>query len=111
MDEDGLRTKLSGEVERVSWHPLLPHHERGHLWLLDAGLDLVQVGLKVALDELSVVSGWIQEGRIRRPVDSEVHAWTEEPLAQHFEFVIVQPFVFAIERRGLREEAAERDES
>ena len=39
MDESVLREKLQGEVGRVSWRPLVPHQQRGHLWLLE-DLDL-----------------------------------------------------------------------
>jgi hypothetical protein len=100
MDEQSLRKKLTSEVERVSWRPLLPHQERGHLWLLAEGLDLVDVGLAVALDRVQEVSEWIQTGRLRRPEPDEVKAWDLDPVAQHFEFLIVQPFVLAIERPG-----------
>ena len=100
MDEQSLRQKLATEVDRVSWRPLAPHHERGHLWLLSDGLDLVEVGMSVALDRVQEVSGWIQSGAIRRPEAQEVKAWDEDPVAQHFEFLIVQPFVLAIKRSG-----------
>ena len=100
MDEQSLRQKLLTEVERVSWRPLHPHHERGHLWLLSEGLDLVDVGLAVALDRVHEVSEWIQAGKLRRPEPEEVIAWDLEPVAQHFEFLIVQPFVLAIEHPG-----------
>ena len=99
MDETALREKLTSEVDRVSWRPLVPHHQRGHLWLLE-GLGLVTVGMAVARDRLGEVSGWIQGGQLRRPTDEEVVAWEDDPVAQHFDFLIVQPFVLAIEHRG-----------
>ena len=45
MDDSELRQKLSSEVDRVSWRPLASHCERGTLWLLGEGLDLIEVGL------------------------------------------------------------------
>ena len=99
MDESVLREKLQREVGRVSWRPLVPQHQRGHLWLLE-GLDMVTVGLAVAMDQLDTVSGWIQSGRLRRPTSGEVVAWEDDPTAQHFEFLLVQPFVLAIEHKG-----------
>ena len=65
VDESVLREKLQGEVGRVSWRSLVPHQQRGHLWLLE-DLDLVSVGLAVAMDQLETVSGWTQSGRLRR---------------------------------------------
>ena len=100
MDRKRLRQKLLMEIERVSWRPLVPHHDKGHLWLLAGDLELIEVALAVANDELAHVSGWIQSGQLRRPEAQEVDAWTADPIAQHFEFVIVQPFVFAIEHKG-----------
>ena len=99
MDESVLRDKLKGEMGRVSWTRLAPHHQRGHLWFLEE-LDLVSVGLAVAMDQLDTVSAWTQSGRLRRPTNEEVSAWADDPTAQHFEFLIVQPFVLAIEHQG-----------
>ena len=104
MDESVLREKLQGEVGRVSWRSLVPHQQRGHLWLLE-DLDLVSVGLAVAMDQLETVSGWTQRGRLRRPTSGEVAAWEDDPTAQHFEFLIVQPFVLVIEHKGTENSA------
>ena len=100
MEQSTLRKKLMSEVDRVSWRPLAPHHERGVLWLLAMDLDLVEVGMAVAEDRVSDVSAWIQTGQLRRPTDGEVQAWFDDPVAQHFAFLIVQPFVLAVEFKG-----------
>ena len=100
MDQTNLEQKLRSEINRVSWLPLAPHHARGALWLLTDDSDLVEVALAVANDDTSLVAGWIQSGRLRRAESDEVTAWTADPVAQYFEFLIVQPFVFAIEYTG-----------
>ena len=100
MDDTILCEKLAGEVDRVSWRPLIPHQQRGHLWLLQEGMNLVRVGLAVAQDRVDEISQWIQSGQLRRPSEEEVQAWDSDPVAQHFEFLIVQPFVLALERQG-----------
>ena len=99
MDASVLREKLSKEVARVAWAPLASHNERDHLWLLQ-GLELVDVGVAVASDASAVVGAWIQNGQLRRPSQAEIQSWESDPKAQHFEFLIVQPFVLAIECEG-----------
>ena len=100
MEQSALRKKLASEVDRVSWRPLSPHYERGVLWLLSPDLDLVEVGLAVAEDRVADVSVWIQTGKLRRPTEGEVQAWFDDPIAQHFAFLIVQPFVLVVEYKG-----------
>ncbi len=99
MDTTDLREKLSSEVTRVSWAPLASHNERGHFWLLQ-GVGLVDVGVAVAVDANAEVAAWIQSGQLRRPTEAEIQSWEAQPRAQHFEFLIVQPFVLAIEHAG-----------
>ncbi len=99
MDPNVLREKLQSELARVAWAPLAAHNERGHLWLVGE-LALVDVALAVALDAQAEVASWIQGGAMRRPTEAEIEAWEADPKAQHFEFLIVQPFVLAAERQG-----------
>ena len=37
---------------------------------------------------------------MRKPVNVEVDAWEAAPKSQHFEFLILQPFVIAKEKDG-----------
>ena len=99
MEDQVLRDKLTGELTQVPWAPLAPHNARGHLWLVQ-DLNLVEVAMAVATNRLQVVSEWIQTGQMRRPTAPEISHWETTPGEQQFDFLIVQPFVLAMEIAG-----------
>jgi hypothetical protein len=100
MNKQALREKLGEEIDRVSIKPLLPHFERQALWLLDDQISLVDAGLAVISDDSEQVGAWIKSERLRKPREEEINSWTDDILAQHFEFLIVQPYVLAIVHQG-----------
>lgn len=87
-----LREKLAEEIFTGLWHDLKPHSERDAVFLVDENLELLDVAVKVASDEATVVGTWIQSGKIRRPTPEELESWAGEP-TKGFRFVIVQPYV------------------
>lgn len=91
MDSD-LRGKLQSERTPATWRDL---DESGHLqsmFLVDDELDLVDVGMALAKNEVDVVRDWLDSGRLRRPSSTELEAWRGEPDAP-FELLIISPFV------------------
>jgi hypothetical protein len=95
-----LAAKLRTEISKVNWSPLYKHHEREALWLINENVSLVDVGVALAENDTKSITEWLQSGLMRKPVDVEVSAWEASPESQHFEFLILQPFVIAIERDG-----------
>ena len=85
-----LVQKLSGEVGVVSWEALSPHAERGALFWVDQSLDLVEVGVSLALDDSSSVKAW-HEAQLLLPAA----ALNPKQFAA-FRFLIIQPFVLAM---------------
>ena len=88
-----LRKKLESEVLQAPWAALLPHAQRDGLFLVAAGVALVDVALAIAQDDHATVKGWLHDATMRRPNAQELAAWEESPVA--FEALIVQPFVVA----------------
>jgi hypothetical protein len=95
-----LASKLRTEIVKVAWSPLVKHHERDALWLINEDVSLVDVGVALAENDTKSITEWLQSGLMRKPIDVEVSAWEAAPKSQHFEFLILQPFVIAIEHEG-----------
>lgn len=75
----------------VEWRMLVPHGRRDGLFLLDDDIDLAAVARAVADDDAGLVATLIEGGRMRRPTPEELDGDGD----RHFQFVIVQPYVFA----------------
>ena len=97
---DALRRKLRSEIDRVSIKPLIPHFERDALFLIDDTLDIVEVGIALATDNAELCSQWLQSQKLVRPTKSQMDEWAKDVLAQHFEFLVVQPFVLVRKHEG-----------
>jgi hypothetical protein len=92
VNSDDLREKLAAEVGTVSWPLLRPHHERQSVFLVDQQLDLVEVAVGAAADQVEQIRDWLQAGRLARPSRAQVDSWEEQHTS--FACVIIQPFVF-----------------
>jgi hypothetical protein len=57
-----------------------------------AGLDLVEVGVRVALDDTAAVGAWIAAGQVAKPTKPQLDAWNEAP-TRKFMALVVQPYV------------------
>lgn len=84
-----LYQKLYSEVGIASWDALSPHAERGALFWVNHTLDLVEVGVSLAIDDASSVKAW-HESSLLLPAAS--HA-PQDFVA--YRFLIIQPFVIA----------------
>ncbi|HVN71057.1 MAG TPA: DUF2288 family protein [Desulfomonilia bacterium] len=90
--EQRLREKLTGEIGVSSWKGLIPETLTKSLFLVSQGLDLVEVGVQVALDNTGEVKKWIEGGLLARPTREQIADW--ESYGSLFRFIIVAPFVF-----------------
>ena len=90
--EQQLREKLEGELGVSSWKGLIPETLTKALFFVSPGLDLVEVGVQVALDNTSEVKNWIESGLLTRPTKEQIADW--ETHGSLFQFIIVAPFVF-----------------
>jgi hypothetical protein len=84
-----LYEKLSADVGIATWDALAPHAERGGLFWVDQSLDLVEVGVSLAVDDASSVKAW-HEAELFLPAAPQAPS---EFAA--FRFLIIQPFVIA----------------
>jgi hypothetical protein len=87
-----IQTQLATELAPMDWETLIPHAKRDAVIVVDESLDLLEVGVAIAEDNVQSVQNWISELLIHKPSPDELNTWNGEPEKQ-FLTLIVQPFV------------------
>ncbi|HBQ99944.1 MULTISPECIES: DUF2288 domain-containing protein [unclassified Roseofilum] len=93
---EDIRERLAQEIDRAQWQWLKPHIARDNVVVVTQGLDLVDVGVAIATDQLTSVQHWISEQLIAKPTLEQLNHW-ERVEDQQFEALIVQPYVLVQE--------------
>lgn len=89
-----LKAELAGRMGEAEWDWLLPHAERDALIIVSPELDLLDVGVAIANDEVSPVQSWIQKKLLYKPSPKQMKDWGSKP-NKRFNALIVQPYVLA----------------
>jgi hypothetical protein len=87
-----LKQELADMVGPAEWRWLSPHANRGALVMVDPNLDLAEVGVAIATDDVPTVNRWIVEELLTRPSTGQLEIW-EQNATKQFQSLIVQPFV------------------
>ena len=93
-----LYQKLKTEVAQVPWSALASHHERNAVFLVDHEVDLVNMGVEIALDNVTFVKQHLEDGLLVNPLPEEVKAWETDETNYTFDMIIVQPYVLIQKR-------------
>jgi hypothetical protein len=88
-----LKEKLAEEIDTCDWSLLDPHFKRGAVFIVDESLNLAEVGVNVANDEVEIIKDYLSNEQLRKPSDEEVKNWEEKPHEKMAQFLIVQPYV------------------
>jgi hypothetical protein len=83
---------LQAQLGPVFYSDLRAHLERGAVFLVRPGLDLLDCAIALATDDAARVRGWLEDGGLRRPTAEEHQGWAGESALQ-FTAVPVQPYV------------------
>ncbi len=86
------RTQLAEELADIEWRDIIPHSQRDAVIVVTSSLDILDVGMALANDEVQAVQHWISEQLIYKPSQEELSDWNGQP-AKTFSALIVQPFV------------------
>lgn len=86
------REELARQIDQARWEWLRPHLERGALIVVDALLDLAEVGERLAVDDTNAVQAWLASRMIARPTAEQIDSWNLKPQMQ-FSMLVVSPFV------------------
>jgi len=92
-----LRLELAESIDEAEWNWLLPHAKRDAVVVVATQLDLLDVGVAIASDNVSCVQRWIGEQMIYKPTAAQLTEWNENG-TRRFKTLIVQPYVLVQER-------------
>ncbi len=95
MTED-IKTQLTEEIADTEWKDLIPHAQRDALIVVVKSLNLVDVGIAIAQDDVQKVQHWISEQLIQKPTAERLGVWNSQP-NKKFTTLIVQPYVIVCE--------------
>lgn len=91
-----LRAQLAQEIDEAEWDWLMPHARRDSLIVVTPDLDIVDVGVAIANDDVLCVQRWIEEALIYKPSAEQLTDWNSNQ-TKRFQTLIVQPFVLVKE--------------
>ena len=95
-----LKEKLKTEIEQADWDMLRVHHERGALFLVDQKLDLLDVGVAIAEDNISLVKIWLDNKELYQVSVEEVSEFEKNDREKLGDFIIIQPYVLLQVTKG-----------
>ena len=87
-----LRTQLTDNLDEAEWDWLIPHVQRDAVILVTQYLDLLDVGVAIASDQVSSVQAWIDGQLIGKPSNTQLGNWNSDR-TKRFKTLIIQPYV------------------
>ena len=93
-----LKEQLSKDVDIAHWKWLSDHAQRDAVIVVNASLDLVDVGVAIATDNTQVIQHWIAEQLLIKPTETEIIEWDAQ-VGKSFTSLIIQPFVLIQDKK------------
>lgn len=87
-----MRARIAETKGEVFWSDLTAHVARDALIIADEQLDLIDVGVALAMNDTATVEAWIQTGKLQKPSKEDLSRWSIMTNLT-FTSVVVQPFV------------------
>jgi hypothetical protein len=94
-----LRAELAKSLDEAEWNWLMPHAKRDSVIVVNQELDLVDVGVAIANDNVPSVQRWIAESLIAKPTPDQLATWNNDQ-TKRFIALIVQPYVLVQEPKA-----------
>ena len=88
-----LRDKFGKEICEAEWEILKPHFERKALFVVSRHLDLIDVAVDIAEDNVIRIKEAVEKNDIRHPSSSEISVWSADPKQIIGKILIVSPYV------------------
>ncbi len=88
-----MREALEKSVDIASWEWIRPHEQRNVVFCISEDLDLVDVAVDLAENQVTRVQGYLAGGLLYRPRPEQIALWDGQVPVPSFRCVIVQPFV------------------
>ncbi|NET62003.1 MAG: DUF2288 family protein [Symploca sp. SIO2E6] len=96
-----LKAQLAEALDEATWEWLIPHVKRDAVVVVTKELDLLDVGVAIANDDVLSVQHWISEQLVHKPFSEELNIWNTDT-TKRFQALIVQPYVLVQEASGVR---------
>ncbi|MDB9372195.1 DUF2288 domain-containing protein [Nodularia sphaerocarpa] len=91
-----LRAELTEILDEAEWEWLIPHVKRDAVIVVAEDLDLLDVGVAIASDQISSVQQWIDQQLMAKPSDTQLGNWNSDR-TKRFHTLIIQPYVLVKE--------------
>jgi hypothetical protein len=91
------REELAAQVDEAHWEWLRAHLERGGIIVVDRGLDVAEVGLKIAADDTAAIQALLVGKQLGKPSAEQIAAWDTDP-SLRFSTLIISPYVLIQEQ-------------
>ena len=91
------KQEMATKVDVADWFMLRAHLERGGLIVVDRMLDLAEVGVGVAADDVKAIERWLLSGLLGKPTARQIVQWDAEQ-GKGFLCLIVSPYVLVQEK-------------
>ncbi|WGV25070.1 DUF2288 domain-containing protein [Halotia branconii] len=94
-----LRAELTEILDEAEWDWLIPHVQRDAVIVVGRNLDLLDVGVAIASDNIALVQQWIDQQLIAKPSEVQIGEWNGDALSglnedsKRFHTLILQPYV------------------
>ena len=94
-----MRQRMAETLGEVLWSDLHTHAARDVVIIVADELDLLDVGVAVASNDVAAVDAWIGAGKLTKPTAADLARWPLEPSAR-FMSLIVAPYVLIRRPKG-----------
>lgn len=73
--DDINRAKLNLETAQMAWRDMQRYFASGVALYIAPGLDLVEVGYQISVDNVAQIQTWMQAGQFGKVSDEQAAAW------------------------------------
>jgi hypothetical protein len=91
-----LRAELTEILDEAEWEWLIPHVQRDAVIVVALEVDLLDVGVAIAGDNIPSVEQWIDQQLIAKPTTEQMGEWNVNR-SKRFQTLIIQPYVLVQE--------------
>jgi hypothetical protein len=93
---ESVRAELAEMLDEAEWNWLKPHAQRDVLLVVAPELDLLDVGVAIASDNVPEVQTWIQQNLLAKPTAIQLSDWNNHE-EKRFNALIVRPYILVQE--------------
>lgn len=94
-----LHDKINRETGRVKWRELDRHFAAGSVIWVSEQLDLIDVALRIAHDDKTSITRWMNDGTVAKVSDAQAQAWHDGDATLWAS--VVSPFVLVQQEKPL----------